>query len=141
VQKLLSLQGEPFCLGGFEHRPVAGSHAPASWHWSNAGHWIGLAPTQTPDWHVSTFEHASPSLQATPFAFGGCEQPVIGLHKPGSWHWSSAWHVTGLAPEHAPAWHVSVCVQTSASSHGSPSTFAGLEQTPVAGSQTPWSWH
>ena len=36
---------------------------------------------------------------------------------------------------------MSVCVQALPSLHEVPSIFAGLEQTPVPGSQTPASWH
>ena len=32
VQGLPSLQALPFALLGFEHTPVAGSHAPGAWH-------------------------------------------------------------------------------------------------------------
>jgi len=36
VQALPSVHGVPFCLGGFEQTPVAGSQVPTSWHWSSA---------------------------------------------------------------------------------------------------------
>jgi hypothetical protein len=38
VQKFESSHTDPFGLGGFEHRPEAGSQMPAPWHWSNATH-------------------------------------------------------------------------------------------------------
>jgi hypothetical protein len=57
------------------------------------------------------------------------------------WHWSGAAHVTGLAPEHVPAWQVSVCVQAFPSLHEAPLAFAGLEQRPVAVLQVPAVWH
>jgi hypothetical protein len=47
----------------------------------------------------------------------------------------------GLFPAHAPAWHVSVCVQAFPSLQLVPSAFAGFEQAPVAVSQTPTEWH
>jgi hypothetical protein len=47
VQVLPSLQAEPSALVGFEH-PVAGSHVPATWHWSEAVQVTSLLPVQTP---------------------------------------------------------------------------------------------
>jgi hypothetical protein len=102
----------------------------------------GLAPVHTPLWHVSVCVHALPSLHAVPFAFTGFEHaPVDGSHVPAVWHWSLAVHVTGFAPVHAPAWHVSVCVQALPSLHAEPFTFAGFEHAPVAGLHVPTSWH
>src|SRR5205814_5518041 len=57
------------------------------------------------------------------------------------WHWSAAVHTTGFPPTQAPAAQVSVRVQASPSSHGAPSSLAGLLQTPEAGLQTPAVWH
>ena len=54
---------------------------------------------------------------------------------------SLAVHVTGVPATHAPFWHVSACVQTLSSLHDAPSTFAGFEHIPVAGSHVPTSWH
>ncbi len=36
VHALPSLHAVPSAAAGFEHRPVAGSHVPAKWHWSLA---------------------------------------------------------------------------------------------------------
>ena len=47
----------------------------------------------------------------------------------------------GFVPVQTPDWQVSVCVQASPSVQGDPSAFAGFEQSPLAGSQTPASWH
>jgi len=67
----------------------------------------GFDPVQTPAWHESVCVQALPSLHAVPFARAGLEQtPVDVLQVPTVWHWSSAAHVTGLDPVHAPAWHV-----------------------------------
>ncbi|MGO9715226.1 MAG: hypothetical protein ACLQBL_40635 [Polyangiaceae bacterium] len=67
--------------------------------------------THTPVWHVSLESHALPSLQLVPLVAVGFEQtPVEGLQVPVTWHWSSAVHVIGFEPAHAPAWQVSVCV-------------------------------
>jgi hypothetical protein len=97
---------------------------------------------QAPDWHESVCVHASSSLHAVPSAFAGFEQvPVAGLHVPASWHWSLAVQTTGFAPVHVPAWHVSLCVQASASLHTEPSGFAGFEHVPFAGLQVPALWH
>src|SRR5438132_962729 len=47
----------------------------------------------------------------------------------------------GFVPTQAPAWQVSVWVQASPSVHALPFGLAGVEQTPLAGSQTPATWH
>jgi hypothetical protein len=87
VHALPSLQAAPFGFGGFEQAPVAGSHVPASWHWSDAVHVTALAPTHVPAWHVSLCVHALPSLQVASFGFGGFEHaPVCGSQLPASWH-------------------------------------------------------
>jgi hypothetical protein len=48
VQAFPSLQLVPFAAAGFEHMPVAGSHVPAAWHWSDAVHVTGLPPIHAP---------------------------------------------------------------------------------------------
>src|SRR5215470_4907962 len=48
---------------------------------------------------------------------------------------------TGFVPVQTPAWQVSVCEQASPSLQALPFALAGLEQGPLAGSQTPASWH
>jgi hypothetical protein len=86
--------------------------------------------------------HTLPSGHGVFAGFAGFEQaPVLVLQTPASWHWSSAVHVTGLAPVQFPPWHVSVCVQAFPSLHGALFGLAGFEQTPVSGLQTPTSWH
>src|SRR5436190_941153 len=97
---------------------------------------------QVPAWHVSVCVQAFPSLQALPSALFGFEHtPVAGLQVPAVWHWSTAAQVTGLAPVHVPAWHVSVWVQAFPSLQALPSATAGFEHTPVAGLQVPAAWH
>jgi hypothetical protein len=82
---------------------------------------------------------ASPSLQVVPSALAGLEQaPRAESQVPGSWHWSSAVHTTGL-PEQRPAWQESPVVQASPSVQAVPSGLAGLEQAPVVGVQVPGS--
>ncbi len=44
VHALLSVQAVPFAFAGLEHRPVALLHTPASWHWSEAEHWVSYSP-------------------------------------------------------------------------------------------------
>jgi hypothetical protein len=141
VQALPSLQALPSALGGFEQRPVDGEQTPASWHWSEAVQMIGLAPVHVPAWQVSLWVQALPSLQAVPLALGELEQtPVDGLHVATS-HWSGAVQVTGLAPVHTPARHVSVCVQALSSLQAVPSALGEPEQVPVDGSQAAtWHW-
>src|SRR5262249_30866348 len=102
----------------------------------------GFVATQAPAWQVSVWVQASPSLQALPSAFSGLEQaPLAGSQTPASWHGSSAEQTTGLAPTQAPASQVSLCVQALPSVQAEPSVFSGLEQMPLAGSQTPATWH
>jgi hypothetical protein len=50
-------------------------------------------------------------------------------------------HATGLAPTHAPATHVSLCVHELLSLHAVPFGAGGVEQTPDVGSQVPARWH
>src|SRR5437867_1825743 len=80
-------QAVPSGFAGFEHWPLAGSQAPAVWHWSWAVQTTGLVPVQPPPWQVSVWVQASPSLQAAPSGFAGFEQtPVAGSHVPALWH-------------------------------------------------------
>src|SRR6185295_4966225 len=112
VQALPSLQLVPSLAFGLEHVPVAVSQAPATWHWSEAVHVTGLAPVQTPTWHVSVRVQPLPSLHVVPFGAAGLEHvPVAGSHTPATWHWSDGAHWTGLPPVQTPAWHASVRVQ------------------------------
>jgi hypothetical protein len=83
-----------------------------------------------------------PSLHVVPFAAAGLEHcPVAALQVPAMWHWSDAAQVTGLAPVHAPAWHVSVCVHALPSLQVVPFAAAGLEHCPVAALHVPATWH
>src|SRR5437870_11408740 len=47
VHRLPSLQAVPSGAGGLEHWPVARSHVPGTWHWSDAVHTTGVK-TQRP---------------------------------------------------------------------------------------------
>ena len=142
VQKLASLHAVPFALTGLEQTPVATAQVPAVWHWSSAVQVTGLAPVHVPVWQVSVCVQKLVSLHAVPSLLTGLEQtPVATAQVPAVWHWSSAEQVTGLAPAHVPAWHVSVCVQKLASLHAVPSVLFGLEQTPVVTAQVPAAWH
>jgi hypothetical protein len=137
-----SAQAVPSVFGGFEHAPLAGSQVPPSWHWSSGLQTSGAPEVQKPTWHVSSSVHASASEQGTPSATGGWEQaPVAGSQAPASWHWSRGWQTTGSEPPQLPARQVSLRVQAFPSSHAAPSGFAGDAHAPVAGSQTPASWH
>src|SRR5207247_10810056 len=78
-----SLQLVPLAALGLEHVPVAGSHVPATWHWSKAVQTTGLDPTQLPFWQLSLCVQALPSLQLVPLAALGLEQmPLAGLPVP-----------------------------------------------------------
>src|SRR5439155_97865 len=103
VQASPSLQAAPFVLAGVEQVPVAGSHVPAAWHWSEAVQTTGVLPVQTPLWQVSVCVQALPSLQAVPLVLAGFEHvPVAGLQVPAVWHWSEAVQTTGLLPVQTP---------------------------------------
>ena len=72
--------------GGLEHSPVAGSHVPAVWHWSEAAQ-TTAAPPHMPSVHWSLVVQGSPSLQAVPSGAAGLEHcPVEGSHVPATWH-------------------------------------------------------
>src|SRR5439155_798811 len=142
VQASPSSHGAPLSLAGLLQPPEAGLQTPAVWHWSAAVHTTGLAPTQAPAAQVSVRVQASPSSHGAPLSLAGLLQPPeAGLQTPAVWHWSAAVHTTGLAPTQAPAAQVSVRVQVLPSSHGAPSSLAGLLQPPEAGLQTPAVWH
>jgi hypothetical protein len=142
VQPLPSLHIVPFGLAGLEQVPFAGSHVPASWHWSLAVQITGFDPLQVPLSQVSVCVQPLPSLQLVPLGLAGLEQvPFAGLHVPASWHWSLAVHTTRFEPVHVPLWQVSVCVQPLPSLQLVPFGLVGVEQLPFAGSQVPASWH
>jgi hypothetical protein len=85
---------------------------------------------------VPPFMHAVPSI-----SFGLEQVPVAGAQVPATWHWSSAVQVTGLAPVHAPAWHVSLVVHALLSLQAAPFALFGFEQVPFAGLHVPALWH
>src|SRR5437879_4354566 len=142
VQKRPSSQAVPSAWFGLEQAPFAGLQTPATWHWSRAVQMTGLAPMQLPAWQVSVCVQASPSEQALPSALSGLEQvPFAGSQTPAAWHWSRAAHTTGFVPVQVPAWQASVCVQALLSLQALPFGLSGFEQVPLAGSQTPATWH
>src|SRR3989442_241395 len=103
VQAVPSLHDVPSVAFGFEQVPVVGLQVPATWHWSLAVQVTGLEPVQVPDWQVSVWVQALPSLHDVPLVAFGFEQvPVVGLQVPATWHWSLAVHVTGLEPVQVP---------------------------------------
>src|SRR5205823_6304074 len=112
VQALPSLHAVPLLAFGLEHRPVAVSQVPATWHWSEEVKTTGLEPVQVPFWQVSVCVQALPSLHAVPLlAFGLEHWPVAVLQVPATWHSSTALQTTGLEPVQVPFWQVSVWVQ------------------------------
>src|SRR5438093_261412 len=142
VQASPASHGAPLRLAGLLQTPDAGWQVPAVWHWLAAVHTTGFSPTQAPAWQVSLCVHALASSQLLPLGLAGLLQaPVAGLQTPAVWHWSAAVHTTGLAPTQMPAAQVSVCVQALPSSHGAPSSLAGLLPTPDAGFLAPTAWH
>ena len=96
----------PSAAVGFEHVPVAGLQAPATWQASAGAQAAETPPTHAPAWHESPCVHALWSLHAVPSAAAGFEHvPLVGSHVPATWHASLAVHVTGLDPVHVPATH------------------------------------
>src|SRR5207248_515796 len=137
-----SLPIAPSALAGLLQVPVAGSQVPAVWHWSEAVHTTGFAPTQVPAWQVSVCVQALASSQPVPLGLAGLLQaPDAGLQVAAVGDWSAAGHTTGFAPRQAPAWQVSLCVHALASLQLVPLGLAGLLQAPDAGLQTPAVWH
>jgi hypothetical protein len=138
VHALPSSHDEPLALAGFEHVPLAGSHVPAVWHWSDAAQTFGLIPMQTPAWQLSLAVQALPSLHDVPLALAGFEHiPVDALHVPASWHWSDAMQTTGGPAVQVPPWQVSLAVHPLPSSQAAPLPLAGFEHVPLAGSHVP----
>jgi hypothetical protein len=63
------------------------------------------------------------------------------LQPPLLWQSSAPPQAFGLLPVHVPHWHVSVCVHAFSSLQGVPfGLFCGVH-APLAGLQTPLSWH
>jgi hypothetical protein len=142
TQRFPSEHDVPSVAGGFEHWPVVGLQAPATWHWSDALHVTALAAAHTPAWHVVSVLQALPSLHGVPSVAAGLEHwPLLGSHVPARWHWSAPVQVMGFDPVHAPARQTSVCVQALASLQVAPFGSAGLLHAPVDGLQTPGAWH
>jgi hypothetical protein len=131
-----SLQESPSATATFEQIPVDESQV-AVWHWSLPPHETGFDPTQLPDWQVSVWVQALPSLQAVPFGAAGLEQrPVVGSQVPATWQWSIALQVTGFSPTQVPARHEEAVRQRfGPGGHAAPSGAGGLLHTPVVG------WH
>jgi hypothetical protein len=104
---------------------------------------MGFVPMHAPAWHDEACVQALLSLHTAPSTMGGLlHTPVAGLQMPAMWHWSEAVQTTGFDPVHVPFWHVSVCVQEFPSPEQAvPFALFGFVHAPVAGWQTPGSWH
>src|SRR5262249_12690806 len=92
VQALPSLQLVPSGALGLVQAPVAGLHAPATWHWSEAVQRIAVPGVQAPAWQVSFCVQASPSSQAAPSGLTGVSGPLGVVPSPtaSAWHGSAA---------------------------------------------------
>jgi hypothetical protein len=103
---------------------------------------LGVPGVQRPAWQVSPVVQALPSLQGVEFgAFGFEQTPVAGAQTPATWHWSEAAQTFGVPGVQRPAWQVSPVVQALPSLQGVAFGAVGFEQTPVAGTQVPATWH
>src|SRR4051794_661461 len=98
-------------------------------------------PAQTPPAQTSLQVVGSPSSQGVPSSNATVWQaPLVGSQKL-VWHGLLGGQSTGSPPAQLPLWHVSVWVQRFPSSHGAPSGFGGVEQSPVLGLHVPTAWH
>src|SRR5437667_429146 len=141
VQASPSAQALPYAWFGLEHVPLVGSQTPATWHWSSAVQTTGFLHLQTPARQVSVWVQASPSSQTVPFGRGaGSQRSLASRHTP-VLQASSAAEQSRAAPPQTPAVQVSFTVQKSPSSQATPLAWFGFEQVPLAGSQTPATWH
>lgn len=98
---------------------------------------------QTPARQRSPLVHIRPSSQVVPSGATPLEQvPVVGLQVPAIWQAPVAGGQTMATPgTQAPAWQTSPLVQALLSEQVVPFGAAGFEQVPLAGSQTPATWH
>jgi hypothetical protein len=126
VQALPSLHVEPLALMGFEHAPA--EHVPATWHWSEAVHTMGVPAQAPPAEHTSFVVHGSPSSQVEPPAFSVTVQPPAPLHVDVVWHCVGV-HVYGVPP-HVPLVHTSLEVHATPSLHVVPLVTFGFVQVP-----------
>lgn len=102
---------------------------------------MGFAPTQRPARQLSDWVHGFPSSQAAPSnLLGLLHVPVIGLHVPGSWHWSGTGQVRAAPATQRPAWQVSPRVQELPSLQRAPSGLSAKLQVPSP-LQLPACWH
>ena len=91
--------------------------------------------THDPELQASVVQ-ALPSVQEFASLATEPHVPVAGLHA-SSVQGLLSLQITGLLPRHAPAWHVSVCVQALPSVHVVPFGAAGFEHVPVPGLHVP----
>lgn len=138
VHRSVSVHTVPSGEGGFEHDPRVGSQTPASKQVPSEVQVTLLAGVHLPCWQVSLRVQALLSLQGVLAGDSGLVHvPLPVSHLPAMWHWSSATHVTGFPPLHAPFWHESVCVHALPSLHLVPFGAAGDEHRPVPASHAP----
>src|SRR5207249_11348195 len=141
----------PSAFAGFAHRPVAGSHTPASWQPSRA---TQVTPKQrstshrdeqpSPPWVLPSSHSSDTSSTPLPHTLQSVEAeqaPVAGSQVPPVRQPAVGVQVTGSPPVQLPAWQVSVRVQLFPSLQLVPSATAGFEQEPLARSQMPAVWH
>jgi hypothetical protein len=66
---------------------------------------------------------------------------VVASHAPAAWQVPEAVQTLGVPAAQTPAWQESPEVQALPSLQVAPLAATGLVQTPVAGAQTPATWH
>src|SRR6187401_2323252 len=98
---------------------------------------------QAPAVQTSLVQRSASSVQVVPSSWAGLEQrPVAGRQTPATWYSSLAAQLMSVvAWAQAPAVQTSLVQRSASSVLVVPSSWAGLEQRPVAGWQTPATWH
>ena len=145
VQASLSSQLVPFVRGLALQAPVAASQEPTLQASSKLAQLTGVPFLQL---NVARLQVSTPLQGFLSSQFASVVHPHLLVSKrqpPGSTQLSTVQailssHVTA-APPHTPPVHLSPPVQFLPSLHSVPSAFAGSEQTPLVGSQTPAEWH
>ena len=102
----------------------------------------GLEPVHVPDWQVSVWVQAFPSLQIVPLGRGEASHASeVSLQTPMLHALVCAEQSRAGPAVQVPLWHVSLTVQNRPSLQVVPFGAVGLEQAPVPGLQVPATWH
>jgi hypothetical protein len=128
---LPSLHAVPF-VTGVVRQPSAASHESVV-HGLPSLQTSAVPAAQEPAWQVSAPLHASPSLQAVPFATGAVRQPSAASQE-SVVHGLPSLQTSAVPAAQEPAWHVSAPLHALPSLHAVPFATGAVTQ-PVAASQ------